>query len=122
MNDVLRDLIDAGVVVYLDDILVYTGSHSEQDHLVKLRTMLQKLRDHHLYVQLPKCQFMSTRLEHLGHIIDSSGIQVDPTKVQVVQDWPVPWSVGELQSFLGMANYYRKFIHHFATMVTPSTK
>lgn len=119
MNDVFKDMIDAGLVVHIDDVLVY--SRTETEHLQRLRQTLQRLRENHLYAQLPKCEFMATRLEYLGHVIDGNGIQVDPSKIQVIRDWPQPTCVKELQSFLGIANYYRKFIAGLAGIVTPLT-
>lgn len=119
MNDVFKDLINAGLVVYLHDILVY--SSTETEHLQRLRQTFQRLRENQLYAQLPKCEFLSTRLEYLGHIIDGDGIRVDPAKVQAIREWPQPATVKELQSFLGIANCYRKFIAGFARIATPLT-
>lgn len=119
MNDVFKDLIGRGLVIYVDDILIY--SRTEAEHIDKLRRALQKLPENSLSAQLPKCEFMATRLEYLGHVIDDSGIRVDPAKVQAISEWGQPASVKELQSFLGLANYYRKFIAQFAAIATPLT-
>lgn len=119
MNQVFGDLINRGLVVYLDDILIF--SKTREEHLALLRRTLQRLRDQQLYVQISKCEFMSQRLEYLGHITDKHGIQVDPSKVRAIQQWPQPAGVKDLQSFLGLANYYRKFIKGFAHIAAPLT-
>lgn len=119
MNNVFGDLIGQGVVVYLNDILVY--GRTEEEHLEWLRSTLQKLREHKLYAQKAKHKFFVERVEYLGHIVDARGIIVDPAKVQVLQQWPMPVSARDLQSFLGLANYYRKFVPKFAQRAGPLT-
>ena len=92
------------------------------DHLQHLRTVLQLLRDNHLYAKMSKCIFARTELEFLGHILSGDGLQVDPKKTSAVADWPVPRDISQLRSFLGMANYFRKFLHHFAQRTMPLTR
>lgn len=102
-----------------DDILVY--GRSEQEHLQQLTLTLQRLRENQLFAQRLKCEFAVQRIEYLGHIIDHRGIQVDPVKIQAVRDWSQPQTLHDLQSFLGLANYYRKFIPSFAPQAAPLT-
>ena len=90
------------VLIYLDDILVYSRNPAE--HLVHLRKVLEVLRREKLYGRLHKCAFFKKELKYLGHIVSAEGIQVDPKKIQKVEDWPVPKDVGEVRSFLGLAN------------------
>jgi hypothetical protein len=101
MNDVFRQYLDKFVLVYLDDILVY--SKTPDEHLDHLQRVFSLLRQHQLYGKLSKCEFGKDTCDFLGHVITSSGIKPDPKKVQAVQDWPVPRDVTELRSFLGLA-------------------
>ena len=96
------------MLVYLDDILVY--SKSPEEHLVHLESVLQKLSDNKLFAQLPKCHFNTTSVEYLGHIVSKDGIKPDPKKTEAVKNWPRPHNLKEMRSFLGLANYFRKFI------------
>jgi hypothetical protein len=120
MNKVFLEYLDMFVVVFIDDILVY--SRSKEEHKEHLRLVLQKLRDHRLYVKLSKCEFWLKQFIFLGHIISKGGISVDPGKVQDVLGWNVPTSVGDIQSFLGLAGYYRRFIEGFSKITKPMTK
>ena len=119
MNRILRPYIGMFVLVYLDDILVF--SKTESEHLEHLRKVLTLLREHQLYAKLSKCDFGKTELEFLGHILGKDGLRVDPKKTAAVQDWQVPKNVGEVRSFLGPANYFRKFIRAYSNMVAPLT-
>lgn len=83
--------------------------------------MLGRLRQHQLFAKRKKCEFAVQHLEYLGHIVDVGGIRADPAKLQVIQDWPRPQTVSELQSFLGLAGYYRKFVQHFSRLAAPLT-
>ena len=107
------------VVVYLDDILVY--SKSPEEHLVHLESVLQTLSDNKLFAQLPKCQFNADSVEYLGHIVSKEGIKPDPKKTEVVKNWPRPQSLKEMRSFLGLANYFRRFIQGYSKIVAPLT-
>jgi hypothetical protein len=108
MNKVFMEYLDKFVVVFIDDILVY--SRSEEEHEEHLRLVLQKLREYRLYAKLSKCEFWMKHVAFLGHIISKGGISVDPCKVQDVLSWNVPMSVVDIWSFLGLARYYRRFI------------
>lgn len=119
MNDIFRDLLDAGLLVYLDDILIYKRTWEEQVRL--LREVLQRLRQHQLYAKLKKCEFAVQKLVYLGHIVDVDEIKVDPAKLQVIQKWPRPEIVQELQSFVGLVGYYWKFVQGFSRLVVPLT-
>jgi hypothetical protein len=112
MNGVFRNYLDKFVIVFLDDILVY--SKTEEEHDQHLRMVLQVLREHQLYAKLSKCSFYQRQIHYLGHIISEEGITVDPEKLQAIQEWPAPRSVAEVRSFMGLAGYYRKFIVRFS--------
>jgi hypothetical protein len=107
-------------MVFIDDILVY--SRSEEDHEGHLRLVLQKLRDHKLYTKLSKCEFWLKQVAFLGHVISKGGISVDPSKIQDVLSWKAPKSVGDIQSFLGLIGYYRRFIEEFLKISKPMTE
>ncbi|KAM7520835.1 hypothetical protein LguiB_019797 [Lonicera macranthoides] len=120
MNQVLRGYLDDFVVVYLDDIVVY--SESMEEHEEHLKKVFERLRKHELYLKLSKCSFAQKRIKFLGHIIEQGRVQMDPTKVQVIQDWQVPTNVSELRSFLGLANYYRKLVKDYSSIAMPLTE
>jgi hypothetical protein len=105
MNTVFMEYLDKFIVVFIDDILIY--SRSEEEHL---RLVLQKLRDHRLFAKLSKCEFWLRQVTFFGHIISNGGISVDPSKIQDILSWNAPTSVGDIRSFLGLAGYYRRFI------------
>ncbi|KAJ9511728.1 hypothetical protein QJQ45_022583 [Haematococcus lacustris] len=110
MNRVFEKQLKEGLVlVYLDDILVM--SSSPEEHAMHLKEVLQVMKDNQLYAKLSKCDFNRPELKFLGHIVGRQGIAVDPAKVQVIKEWPVPTSLKELQAFLGLANFFRQFIH-----------
>ncbi|XP_073304589.1 uncharacterized protein [Primulina huaijiensis] len=111
--------LDQFVIVFIDDILI--NSRSSEEHSHDMRTVLQTLQDRRLYAKLSKCKFWLDRVVFLGHIVSLDGIDVDPSKVEVVRDWSVPKSVTEIRSFLGLAGYYRKFIQGFSSMLVPTT-
>jgi hypothetical protein len=115
MNDIFKDYLGKFVVVYLDDILIF--SDTPEQHMHHLQLVLQRLREHKLYAQLPKCDFGLSELKFLGHIIGADGVKPDPDKVKVVQQWPEPTNAAELRSFLGLAQYFRRFIQGYASIV-----
>ena len=119
MNDIFRPLLDKCVVVYLDDILVFSRSHEE--HLQHLQQVLDILRENKLYAKRSKCEFLRTEVEFLGHIVSAKGLCADPKKIQTLCEWPQPNNVPEHQSFLGLANYYRKFVPNHADICVPLT-
>ena len=120
MNDIFHDLLDVYVVIYLDDILIY--SENELVHIIHVRTVLERLRQNELHVKPEKCYFHSTSVEYLGVIISPNGVLMDPKKVQIITEWPSPKTIKQLQSFLGFANFYRRFIDNFSGMTKPLTR
>jgi hypothetical protein len=119
MNGVFRDYLDKFVIVFLDDILVY--SRTEEEHEQHLRMVLQVLREHQLYAKLSKCSFYQERIHYLGHIISKDGIAVDPEKIEAIREWSAPRNVMEVRSFMGLAGYYRRFIAGFSKIAHPIT-
>jgi hypothetical protein len=119
MNKVFMEYLDRFVVVFIDDILIY--SRSEEGHEELLHLVLQKLQEHRLYAKLSKCEFWMKQVAFLGHIISKGGISVDPS-TQDVLSWNVPTSVGDIQSFLGLVGYYRRFIEEFFKICKPMTE
>nr|CAB3504478.1 unnamed protein product [Digitaria exilis] len=120
MNSVFMSELDKFVVVFIDDILIY--SKNEEEHAEHLRIVLQRLRDHQLYAKFSKCEFWLQSVKFLGHTVSKDGISVDPTKVQEVLDWQPPTSIHEIRSFLGLAGYYRRFIPDFSRIAKPMTE
>ena len=120
MNSVFMPELDKFVVVFIDDILIY--SENEEDHAEHLRVVLSRLREHKLYAKFSKREFWLRKVLLLGHILSEDGISVDLTKVQEVMDWKAPTSVHEVQSFLGLAGYYRCFIPDFSKIAKPMTR
>jgi hypothetical protein len=114
------EYLDKFVMVFIDDILVY--SRSKEEHEEHLCLALQKLRENRLYAKLIKCEFWMKQVAFLGHVISKGGISVDPSKVQDVLSWNVPTSVGDIQTFLGLAGYYRRFIEGFSKISKPITE
>ena len=119
MNRLFAGQLNKFVCVYLDDILIY--SRTEAEHLKHLRIVLDVLRQHNYKARLSKCEFFKDELKFLGHVVSTDGIKPDPAKVQVVTDWPRPRSVYEIRSFLGLANYFRRFIRSYAKIASPLT-
>ncbi|WVZ70841.1 hypothetical protein U9M48_019477 [Paspalum notatum var. saurae] len=119
MNKVFIEYLDKFVVVFIDDILIY--SKTEEEHEEHLRLVLQKLREHQLYAKLSKCEFWLDQVPFLGHIVSKGGIMVDPSKISSVMDWKVPEVVKEVRGFLGLAGYYRRFIESFSKIAKPMT-
>ena len=117
LNSVYADELGRFVVVYLDDVLVY--SKSEAEHVEHLRIVLQRLREHRLFAKLSKCQFCRSSVEFLGHVVSADGIGMDRHKVQAGQDWPQPRTVQEIMPFVGLTHYYRKFVRSYAAVTVP---
>ncbi|GAA5971619.1 hypothetical protein JCM3765_001266 [Sporobolomyces pararoseus] len=120
INDTFRPFLDRFVVAYLDDILIYSQTLEEhQDHV---RQVLAKMREAKLYGKAEKCSFHSDSVEYLGFIINRDGVSMDPSKVQSIREWPQPSTVKEVQSFLGFANFYRRFIRNYSSIAAPLTR
>ncbi|XP_027346559.1 uncharacterized protein LOC113858230 [Abrus precatorius] len=119
-NQIFHPFLDKFVVIFIDDILIY--SKSKEEHVEHLRIVLQILKEKQLYAKLSKCEFWLTEVNFLGHVINKGGIVVDPTKVEAVLKWEQPRTVTEIRSFLGLAGYYRRFIEGFSRLAYPLTK
>ena len=119
MNEILQEFLDKFVVVYIDDILIY--SKTRQEHLLHLRKVFEKLVEHQLYAKLSKCEFFKKETEFLGHIVSQEGIHVDPKKIQAIQTWPVPQTLTQVRSLMGLMNYYKRFIKDFSKIAAPIT-
>ncbi|KAK1603043.1 hypothetical protein QYE76_037675 [Lolium multiflorum] len=119
MNSVFMEYLDKFVIIYIDDILVY--SKTEEEHTEHLRLVLTKLREHRLYAKFSKCEFWLQELIFLGHVVSAKGVAVIPEKVQSVLDWKTPKSAKEIRSFLGLAGYYRRYIENFSKIAKPMT-
>nr|CAH66284.1 OSIGBa0161P06.1 [Oryza sativa] len=120
MNKVFMEYLDKFVVVFIDDILIY--SKTKEEHEEHLRLALEKLREHQLYAKFSKCEFWLSEVKFLGHVISSGGVAVDPSNVESVLSWKQPKTVSEVRSFLGLAGYYRRFIENFSKIARPMTR
>ncbi|XP_059290037.1 uncharacterized protein LOC132043575 [Lycium ferocissimum] len=120
MNRVFKPYLDLFVIVFIDDILIY--SRSEAEHAEHLRIVLQILKDRKLYAKFSKCEFWLKSVAFLGHVISGEGVQVDSQKIEAVKNWPRPTSVSDIRSFLGLAGYYRRFVEGFSSISAPLTK
>jgi len=112
MNSVFMPELDKFVVVFIDDILVY--SKNKKEHAEHLRIVLTRLREHQLYAKFSKCDFWLKEVQFLGHVLSAEGVAVDPSKVKDVLDWKPPTTVHQVRSFLGLVGYYRRFILDFS--------
>ena len=119
MNTVFTPLLRKGVLVFMDDILIYTSTLTE--HAALLTTVLQILSDHKLFAKPSKCSFAQTTIEYLGHVISSLGVSTNPQKILAVQNWPTPACVKDVRGFLGLSGYYRRFIKHYGLISKPLT-
>ncbi|CAI7791992.1 unnamed protein product [Closterium sp. NIES-54] len=119
MNHILRPLLDECVVVYLDDILIY--SKNMKEHMEHLRKVFEILRKNKFYVKLSKSDFALKKVQFLGHMVSAEGVHVDPRKIEAVKKWKVPENMKELQQFLGFTNYYNRFVPQYAKIAAPLT-
>ncbi|KAF7648310.1 hypothetical protein LDENG_00158670, partial [Lucifuga dentata] len=119
VNDILRDMLNRFVFVYLDDILIF--SRSREEHVSHVQSVLQRLLENSLYCKAEKCEFHVSSVSFLGFVVAEGSIQMDPEKVSAVTTWPVPGSRKQLQRFLGFANFYRRFIRGFSSIAAPLT-
>ncbi|KAG7568324.1 Integrase catalytic core [Arabidopsis thaliana x Arabidopsis arenosa] len=119
MNQVLRSFIGKFVVVYFDDILIYSKCYS--DHVQHLELILKALRKEGLYANLKKCTFCTDKCVFLGFVVSKHGLQVDEEKIKAIREWPTPTSIGHVRSFHGLASFYRRFVRDFSTVAAPMT-
>jgi len=120
MNNMLSDLLDVCIVVYLDDILIY--SDNIMQHRKHVKEVLKRLQKAGLYMKAEKCEFHSNSVEYLGYVLSLSGLTMSDTKVKTIQEWLEPKKVKDIQSFLGFANFYRRFIFNYSDIVIPLTR
>ncbi|GBG76683.1 hypothetical protein CBR_g22900 [Chara braunii] len=120
MNDIFRDILEQYVLVYLDDILVY--SRTLEEHLRHLRNVLDRLCIHGFYAKLSKCRFAQHKVDFLGHSVSDQGLHMDDAKITAIAEWPAPTSVKQLRSFLGLTNYYSNFIRGYVSFTTEHIK
>jgi hypothetical protein len=119
MNSVFMLELDKFVVVFIDDILIY--SKNEEEHTKHLRIVLTRLREHQLYAKFSKCAFWLEEIQFFGHVLFAKGIAVDPSKIKDILEWKPPTTVHQVRRFLGLARYYRRFIPDFSKIVKPIT-
>ena len=119
INDIFSDFLDVCVVIYLDDILIYLNNMSE--HHWHVKDVLKCLHKAGLYAKAEKCEFHSESVEYLGYILSPSGLTMSDDKIKIIQDWPEPKKVKDIQSFLGFANFYQRFIFNYLDIVIPLT-
>jgi hypothetical protein len=119
MNHIFEKLLRHGVLVFMDDILVYTATLEEHHKL--LRQVLQILQENQLLIKRTKCTFARSQIEYLGHVISGGGVATDPAKVEAVRTWPVPRNLKDIRGFLGLTGYYRKFIKNYGIISRPLT-
>ncbi|KAL0549996.1 hypothetical protein IC582_014491 [Cucumis melo] len=120
MNRVFKDFLDSFVIVFIDDILIY--SKTEAEHEEHLHQVLETLRANRPYAKFSKCEFWLKKVSFLGHVVSSKGVSVDPAKIEAVTNWPRPSTVSEIRSFLGLAGYYRRFVEDFSRIASPLTQ
>ncbi|WMV37593.1 hypothetical protein MTR67_030978 [Solanum verrucosum] len=120
MNRVFNQYLDLFVIIFIDDILIY--SRNEEEHASHLRVVLQTLKDRQLFAKFNKCDFWLQSVAFLGHIVSSEGIRVDSQKIEAVKQWPRPTSATDIRTFLGLAGYYRRFVEGFSSIASPLTK
>src|SRR5215469_677918 len=119
VNNIFQPYLDKFLLVYIDDILIF--SKSTEEHLKHLEEVLKKLEEHQLYARLSKCEFLQKELDYLGFIVGEEGIKTQPRKIKAIQEWPIPETQTQLRGFLGLANYYRRFIKNFSRTAAPLT-
>lgn len=120
MNSIFRDIIDNYMVVYMDDLLIFSNTAAE--HRSHIKTVLRRLKENNLYVSPKKCSFFQDEVEFLGLMVGKNGIRVDPAKTEVVEKWPRPQSLTELRGFLGLVQFFRRFIKKFSGLAQPLTE
>jgi hypothetical protein len=118
INNALHEYLRIFATAYLDDVLVYSSGTLEE-HVEHVKKVLRKLKEYKLYLQLGKCEFHVKETEFLGFIVSTEGVKMNPKKIATVQEWPIPKTVKDVQSFLGFANYYQKFIKDYSKITVP---
>ena len=119
MNGIFKPYLDLFVIVFIDDILVY--SKSKKEHEKHLRIVLEMLREKKLYAKFSKCEFWLDSVSFLGHVVFKDRVMVDPSKIEVVKSWERPTNVTEVRSFVGLASYYRRFVKGFSSVASQMT-
>src|SRR5882724_4900665 len=117
MNDIFVDMIDVIVIIYLDDILIYSDNISE--HKAHVQEVLHRLCTNGIFSHADKCEFHATSCKYLRYILSPEGLTMAPYKVQIIQDWPEPQKVKDIQSFLSFANFYHRFIFRYSEITVP---
>lgn len=120
MNVIFRPLLRQSVIVFFDDILIY--SPSLPAHVRHINEVLSILKAHDFYVKLSKCTFACATVEYLGHLLSDGNLKADPAKIEAMMVWLVPSTVKQLRGFLGLTGYYRRFIDHYASIAGPLTE
>ena len=120
MKRVFKQYLDFFVIIFIDDILIY--SSNKEEHVSHLIIVLQTLKDRHLFAKFSKCEFWLQDVAFLGHIVSSKWIRVDSQKMETVKQWPRPTSATNIKSFLGIVGYYRKFVEEFSYIASPLTR
>ena len=120
VNKILAEKLDVFVIVYLDDILIYTKD-AGQGHVEAVQWVLGELQKHGLFANLKKCRFHQEEIRFLGYVVSSQGIRMEEEKIDTVKAWPEPKSVRDIQVFIGFANFYRRFIQGFSKIAAPLT-
>ena len=120
MNSIFRSYLRKFVLVFFDDILVY--SRNLEEHCQHMELVLEVLREHKLFANRKKCCFAGSKVEYLGHVLLGRGVEVDPEKIRAVKQWPIPTNVREVRGFLGLTGYYRRFVQHYGSMAAPLTQ
>jgi hypothetical protein len=119
MNEIFAELLTRGVLVFMDDILIY--SKSLDDHVALLKQVFAILEKHQFLIKKSKCSFAKNTVEYLGHVISEAGVATDSSKIQAISIWPTPKIVKQLRGFLGLTGYYKKFIKHYGLLSKPLT-
>lgn len=119
MNNIFHQHLDKFVLIFIDDILIY--SRSIEEHKEHLCIVLQVLREHQLYAKYSKCDFFREQIQYLGHFITKKGIAVDPEKIKTIMEWSIPKDVADIRSFMGLAGYYIRFMEGFSMVAYPIT-
>ena len=119
MNNVMHKYLDKFVVVFIDDILIY--SKSEEEHREHLKIVLQELREHQLFAKFSKFDFFKDKIQYLGHVVTEERISIDLEKIKAIKYWPVPKDIIGVRSFMGITGYYRRFIEGFSRIANSIT-